>query len=426
MTPETVTIEEALRLLSLPRVVGRDSTSDEEIQALNGKFGPYLKARDRDEQSRVGGPDLLGLFGSRARALLPAQDRTRPEGSCTDKGARRGSRNEARSYLAKRALRAVRDRRDDQRVACAAATTWTASRSSGRRNCSQTVELPGRPRRGPGGQGRQENNKGRQDCQEGHEGNEGNEDWQESHQGDQDCEEGNEGHQGRRFCIRHDRDVTSPIVAREADPSRGRLVVLEGVDGCGKSTQAKLLASSLGALLTAEPGATSLGAVLRSIMLDRENRGVSVWAEALLMAADRAEHVAEVIEPALADGRWVVCDRFTASTLAYQGYGRGLEPAELRRMSDFAASGLEPDLQILLDLPVATARSRTRRVADRMEKLGDDFFERVREGYLTLAAAEPNRWEVVDATDDPDTVESQILAAVTTRLGNPTPKDQNS
>jgi dTMP kinase len=145
-----------------------------------------------------------------------------------------------------------------------------------------------------------------------------------------------------------------------------------------------------------------------------------------MMAADRAEHVERIVEPSLASGRWVVCDRFTASTLAYQGYGRGLEPAELRRLSDFAASGLEPDLQVLLDLPVATARSRTRRVADRMEKLGDDFFERVREGYLTLAAAEPNRWEVVDATDDPDTVESHIFAAVTTRLGRPAPKDQRS
>jgi dTMP kinase len=142
------------------------------------------------------------------------------------------------------------------------------------------------------------------------------------------------------------------------------------------------------------------------------------------MAADRAEHVEKVVEPSLRSGRWVVCDRFTASTLAYQGFGRGLEPAELRQVADFAASGLEPDLQILLDLPVHVARQRTRRAADRIEDLGDDFFERVRQGYRSLATAAPGSWEVVDATADPDTVESRIFAAVTARLG-PLSKDSD-
>ncbi len=126
------------------------------------------------------------------------------------------------------------------------------------------------------------------------------------------------------------------------------------------------------------------------------------------MAADRAEHVERIVEPALAAGKWVVSDRFTASTLAYQGFGRGLDLGELRRLVEFATSGLEPDLQVLLDLPVALARQRTQRAADRIENLGDDFFERVRGGYLSLAAAQADRWEVVDATVDPDTVEARI------------------
>jgi dTMP kinase len=142
------------------------------------------------------------------------------------------------------------------------------------------------------------------------------------------------------------------------------------------------------------------------------------------MAADRAEHVERVVEPSLQAGRWVVSDRFTASTLAYQGFGRGLDLGELRRLVEFATSGLEPDLQVLLDLPVVIARQRTRRAADRIEDLGDDFFERVREGYLSLAAAEADRWEVVDATDNPDTVEARISAAIRARLG-PLSKDSD-
>jgi dTMP kinase len=194
--------------------------------------------------------------------------------------------------------------------------------------------------------------------------------------------------------------------------------VLEGVDGCGKSTQAKLLADSLGAVLTSEPGATSLGAELRSILLDRRDRGVSVRAEALLMAADRSEHVAEVIEPALADRRWVVCDRFTASTLAYQGYGRGIDLDELIPVAEFAAHGLVPDLQILLDLPVDVARSRTTRASDdRLEHLGREFQARVRDGYLALASLDPPRWVVLDAAGTVTEVEVQIAEAVTERLG---------
>lgn len=196
--------------------------------------------------------------------------------------------------------------------------------------------------------------------------------------------------------------------------------MLEGIDGCGKSTQAEKLARSLGALLTSEPGATPLGADLRALLLDPSRSSVSLRAEALLMAADRAEHVAEVVEPALADGRWVVSDRFTASTIAYQGYGRRLDLAELVPVATFAANGLEPDLQILLDVPLEVARSRMKSARrDRLEHLGDDFFRLVRKGYLSLAGADAVHWAVVDGTDGVEQVEALVLEVVTARLGQP-------
>ena len=159
---------------------------------------------------------------------------------------------------------------------------------------------------------------------------------------------------------------------------RGRLIALEGIDGSGKSTHARRLAGAVGALLTAEPGATSLGARLRSLLLDRDLPPVSERAEALLMAADRAQHVAEVVSPALGEGRWVVTDRFSGSTLAYQGYGRGLDLEELRRLVAWAARGVTADLTILLDVPLAVARRRVNPDrADRLERLDAGFHERV-------------------------------------------------
>ena len=179
-------------------------------------------------------------------------------------------------------------------------------------------------------------------------------------------------------------------------------------------------------MLTAEPGATSLGSDLRAMLLDPQKSTVSLRAEALLMAADRAEHVAEVLEPALARGRWVVSDRFTASTIAYQGYGRGLDLAELEPVAAFAASGVVVDLQILLDLPVELARGRMKQgTADRLEHLGDDFFGLVREGYLSMAREDAVHWVVVDGTNPVSDIEAQIFEAVTTRLGRP-PQGTNS
>ncbi len=199
---------------------------------------------------------------------------------------------------------------------------------------------------------------------------------------------------------------------------RGRLIALEGVDGCGKSTQAVLLSGAIGALSTAEPGATPLGATLRSLALDPHLPPVSERAEALLMAADRAQHVAEVVGPALEGGRWVVTERFSASTLAYQGYGRGLDLDELRRLVVWAAGGVTPDLTVLLDVPTELTRRRLDPDdADRLERLDDAFHERVRAGYRALAAQDPGSWAVVDGSGEVEAVAERLLAVVVERLG---------
>jgi dTMP kinase len=206
----------------------------------------------------------------------------------------------------------------------------------------------------------------------------------------------------------------------------GRLIALEGIDGSGKTTQARILASTGGAdlvTLTAEPGATALGAALRALLLDPGRPPVAERSEALLLAADRAQHVAEVVAPALAAGRWVVSDRFSGSTLAYQGYGRGLALDDLRQLIDWATAGIEPDLNVLVDVPLAVARARRSGADDdRLEGLGEDFHERVRAGYQTLAAADPGRWVVVDGTGAVDEVAARLSAAMRARLG-PLPRE---
>jgi dTMP kinase len=201
-------------------------------------------------------------------------------------------------------------------------------------------------------------------------------------------------------------------------PARGRLIALEGIDGCGKSTQAKAVAAALGALLTHEPGATSLGAQLRRLLLDPDpdSPAPSPRAETLLMVADRVEHVAQVIEPALASGAWVVTDRYSGSTMAYQGYGRGLDAEGLAEVVAWATAGVGADLSVFVDVPVEVAAGR-RRGADRMERLGPEFAARVREGFAAQAAAEPGRWLVVDGTRDVDEITAHIVDSVRTRLG---------
>jgi dTMP kinase len=195
------------------------------------------------------------------------------------------------------------------------------------------------------------------------------------------------------------------------------LIAIEGIDGSGKSTQARLLADFLGALLTHEPGDTALGSRLRTLLLDASGSDITVRAEALLMAADRAQHVAEVVAPALDAGRWVVTDRFSASTLAYQGYGRGLDVEELRSLAGWAAGGLTPDLTVLVDLPSELAPTRRGQTADRLERLDAGFHERVRHGYLDMASADPVGWVVVDGVPARDDVAAAVRDAVTERLG---------
>jgi len=196
---------------------------------------------------------------------------------------------------------------------------------------------------------------------------------------------------------------------------RGRFVVFEGGDACGKSTQAARLAARRAAVLTREPGGTPLGERVRHVFLDPASGEVDARTEALLVAAARAQHVVEVIAPALDAGRDVVSDRFTGSSLAYQGYGRGLDVEAVRALSRFATGGVEPDVYVLLDVPAAVARQRLGDDRDRMEAAGDDFHERVRAGYHALAAAEG--WLVVDGSGSEDDVERAVWAAVSGRLG---------
>jgi dTMP kinase len=202
----------------------------------------------------------------------------------------------------------------------------------------------------------------------------------------------------------------------------GRFIVFEGGEGSGKSTQAARLAGRLGAVLTREPGGTTVGEALRALLLSDDPRtsGLDDRAEALLMAADRAQHVAEVIRPALRDGRHVVSDRYYGSTLAYQGYGRGLPVDALRRLSAWASAGLWPDVVVLLDVPRELgsdrAAGRSGPMPDRVEAAGDRFHDRVAAGYRSLAAADPDRWVVVDgAAGPPDEVQAAVWKAVAAR-----------
>ncbi|HEX9529780.1 MAG TPA: dTMP kinase [Acidimicrobiales bacterium] len=186
-------------------------------------------------------------------------------------------------------------------------------------------------------------------------------------------------------------------------------IVIEGGEGSGKSTQAARLARALGAVLTREPGGTQVGEQIRAVLLDPESGALDPRAEALLMAAARAQHVVEVIRPALAAGRTVVCDRYAGSSYAYQGYGRGLALSDLRCLSGWAADGLEPDLVILLDVPAEVAASRIAGQAeDRLESERGGFHDRVRLGFRQLAGADPDRWAVVDGTGPVEEVAARV------------------
>lgn len=199
----------------------------------------------------------------------------------------------------------------------------------------------------------------------------------------------------------------------------GRFITLEGIEGVGKSTQAAFLVEHLRAsgrdvVATREPGGTSIGDRIRTILLDPDGDGPSGDTELLLMFAARAEHLARVIHPALATGRWVVCDRFTDATYAYQGGGRGIAAERIERLENWVQGDLRPDRTLLLDLPVEEGlrRARSGCDGDRFEREQREFFERVRQAYLDRAAAEPERYRVIDADGSVERVGEALIAAV--------------
>ena len=196
-------------------------------------------------------------------------------------------------------------------------------------------------------------------------------------------------------------------------------VTLEGIEGSGKSTQARQLAARLGpdTLLTQEPGGTDIGRAIRGLLLDHGHRVMAPAAEVLLFFADRAQHVAELVRPALLAGRSVVSDRYTDSSLAYQGYGRGLDRDLILAVARLATDGLQPDFTILLDLPVEVglARAGRRGPHDRLEAEVREFHDRVRAGYIEMASADPARWVRVDAEGPPDEVALRVAAAAEAR-----------
>lgn len=183
----------------------------------------------------------------------------------------------------------------------------------------------------------------------------------------------------------------------------GLFITFEGGEGCGKSTQSRLLLKKLEqqnvpVVLTHEPGGTALGNELRKTLKRKRDSSISPQAELFLLAASRAQLVVEVIRPALEEGKIVICDRFTHSTLVYQGYGRGLDFTAIKMVNNMATRYLNPDLIILLDISPEQGLARKRSLKDRFELEDLSFHRRVREGYLKMAAAEPDRWLVIDAS----------------------------
>jgi len=196
---------------------------------------------------------------------------------------------------------------------------------------------------------------------------------------------------------------------------RGKFITLEGGEGVGKSTnlaflQARLLGAGIDVRVTREPGGTPLGEAIRSLLLNEGPTAPSALAEVLLVFAARAQHIQEVIEPALAAGRWVLCDRFTDATYAYQGFARGLSQSAIATLESLVQGSLQPDLTVLLDLPpsIGLKRASQRAELDRFEVEDEAFFNRVREGYLTRSLENPERWLVINAGQDLEGVQRAL------------------
>ena len=205
----------------------------------------------------------------------------------------------------------------------------------------------------------------------------------------------------------------------------GKFITVEGIEGVGKSTNVDFLAQAIEkrghkVLATREPGGTPIAERIRELLVEHGDEPMPDIAELLLMFASRALHVRNVIQPALAAGTWVICDRFTDASRAYQGGGRGFSQDDINRLADWVHGDLRPDLTLLLDAPVATGMTRAGRRGDpdRIEIERAEFFTRVRECYLTLAKAEPERFVIVDATQDLSTVRDTVEAIIATAWCN--------
>ena len=196
--------------------------------------------------------------------------------------------------------------------------------------------------------------------------------------------------------------------------TKGLFITFEGADGCGKTTQLMLLAKylkskGLEVVVTREPGARGLGEKIREILLNYDGE-VSSQAEAFLFLADRAQHIDVIVNPAVESGKIVLCDRHTDSTVAYQGYGRGLDIDRIKRLNNLATGDRRPDLTIVFDIDVETSMARVGAEKDRMESAGEEFFNRVRNGYLKIAELEPERVKVLNATKSVEDIHKEVVA----------------
>lgn len=203
---------------------------------------------------------------------------------------------------------------------------------------------------------------------------------------------------------------------------RGLFITFEGVDGCGKTTQMRLLSEYLESkgyevVLTREPGAKGLGEKIREILL-HYNGEVSSKAESFLFLADRAQNIEKIVNPSVTAGKMVLCDRHTDSTVAYQGYGRGVDIDELKMLNNLAVGNRKPDITFVFDIDVETSMTRVGKEKDRMESAGIEFFNNVRNGYLEIAKREPDRVVVVDSTRQIEAIQTDVRNIVDKLINN--------